>query len=109
MSYSPKALGRKLPTGVVRTDPKGLRFGSAKLANFSRLAASSPEEKRVVVPARHAYSHSASVGKRYVLPSFLVNQAQKAAASFQLTLTTGWRSVCSFHQLSQVNSGLRAK
>ena len=39
------------------------------------------------------YSHSASVGKRYVCPSCLLNHSQNATASFQLTFTTGWSSV----------------
>ncbi len=39
----------------------------------------------VRIPARAAYSHSASVGRRYGLPSFLVSHSQNATASFQLT------------------------
>ena len=42
-----------------------------------------PNENGVVVPARHAYSHSASVGSRH--PSHL----EYKYASHQLTLTTG--------------------
>src|SRR5262249_4493126 len=46
---------------------------------------------RVVVPARAAYSHSASLGRRYVLPVFRDNQARYAFESFQETLITGLR------------------
>ncbi len=44
----------------------------------------------VIVAATHraAFSHSASVGSRP--PA----QAQNASASYQLTPTTGWQSVC---------------
>ena len=107
-----QAEGVRLETadGGRQDGPGGLAFRIGEVADLLQaLAESSPEENRVVVPARQAYSHSASVGSRYFLPSFLLSQAQKAAASFQLTLTTGCRSVCSFHQVSQVNSGLRAK
>src|SRR3954454_22429662 len=70
-----------------------LKVASGTLATFSSSAGSSPQKKRVVVPARHANSHSASVGRRYLLPSFLLSQAQNARASFQLTPTTGWSSL----------------
>ena len=40
------------------------------------------------MPARQAYSHSASVGSRYGFPSFFASQAQNFTASFQLTNTT---------------------
>ena len=54
-----------------------------------------PEEYHVVVlPARHAYSHSASVGKRYVRPAACSsgnadNLSQNRTASSQLTFSTG--------------------
>ena len=54
--------------------------------------------------ARHAYSHSASVGSRYFFPSFLLNHSQNATASFQLTFTTGCLSVCSKPAFRQVYS-----
>ncbi len=44
-------------------------------------------------PARHAYSHSASVGNRYLFPSLRLSHAMNAWASFQLTITTGCSSV----------------
>jgi len=43
-----------------------------------RSASASPEENRVAVPARHAYSHSASVGSRTVRPVLVLNCWQKA-------------------------------
>jgi hypothetical protein len=49
----------------------------------------SPEQNAVVVPARHAYSHSASVGNRTFLPARFESHPEKATASFQLTTTTG--------------------
>ena len=50
--------------------------------------------KRVVVPARHAYSHSASVGKRQrkAPPRSSVSLLQNAVASCHVTNTTGWAS-----------------
>src|SRR5262249_4997190 len=67
----------------------------------------SPKVNLVWEPARQAYSHSASVGKRYFLPSLLLNQSQKATASFQETLTTGCSSDCDQPESFQVHSGLR--
>src|ERR1017187_9809860 len=59
----------------------------------------SPLQKSVFVPARQAYSHSASVGRRQVLPSFALNHLQNAMASSQLTPVAqgakdpvGWKS-----------------
>ena len=54
----------------------------------------SPVLNGVVVPARHAYSHSASVGRRYGLPSFFDSHSQKATACCQLTNVTGSSSPC---------------
>ena len=39
----------------------------------------------VVVPALQAYSHSASVGKRYLRPSFALRRRQYSVASSQFT------------------------
>ena len=44
-----------------------------------------PDQKAVFVPARQAYSDSASVGRRQGLPSLRLSHRQKAAASCQLT------------------------
>jgi len=48
-----------------------------------------PELKGVTVPARVAYSHSASLGKRYTLPVFALSHLVYALASFWPMLTTG--------------------
>src|SRR6185295_4482420 len=37
--------------------------------------------------SRHAYSHSASVGSRYGLPSFALSHSQNATASYQVAPT----------------------
>ena len=49
----------------------------------------SPVWNGVVVPARQAYSHSASVGRRYGLPSFFDSQSQNSTACCQVTNVTG--------------------
>ena len=59
MSYSPQAFGFFSPTGCVI--PPEFLLNHATSANP---ASSSPQYQRVVVPARQAYSHSASVGSR---------------------------------------------
>ena len=43
----------------------------------------------MVVPARQAYSHSASLGKRCSLPVLIANLAQNSTASYQETFSTG--------------------
>ena len=57
----------------------------------------SPKEKGVVVPARHAVSHSASVGRRH--PNHLVYRY----ASHQHTFTTGWFATLSAGNPSSSN------
>src|SRR5438067_1313834 len=106
MSKRPKAFGRNRPTGAVKTKPSfaliacvqsgcfSFAVPSDTLPTIASDSRSSPEENRVVRPARQAYSHSASVGKRYVWPSSWLNHSQNATASFQLTFTTGWSSSC---------------
>ena len=65
-------------------------LGEIKSFNKSTEPFSSlPKLHVVLVPARQAYSHSASVGKRYVLPSFSLSFLQYATASSQLTYTAG--------------------
>src|SRR3569833_1759832 len=49
----------------------------------------SPHQNLVCVPARAAYSHSASVGRRYRLPVTAASQPTYCLASFQLTLLSG--------------------
>src|SRR5712691_1924833 len=111
MSYKPNGFALKLPTGAVNAWPsEELRqFGHVRrfvvnrwekvLSRILSMDTSSwgslPFQYRVVVPARQAYSHSASVGSRYVFPSLPLSHAQNAFASFQLTLTTGCSIVCS--------------
>src|SRR4029079_14422822 len=75
MSYSPHAFGRYDATGAGSKCPSFPRIvgligstgnteASAMLAYLTSCSASSPCGKRVVLPARQAYSHSASVGRR---------------------------------------------
>jgi len=52
---------------------------------------SGPKENAVVVPARQAYSHSASLGRRAASPgSRLLSSLMKLCASCQLTFSTGF-------------------
>ncbi len=76
MSYRPQGLGGKLPTGAVYVYPSAQntlqnQVGRAlwpEMSNafaWSQVAAiDSPQGKVEVVPARPAYSHSASLGRR---------------------------------------------
>src|SRR5215470_5461844 len=77
MSKSPHELGLRLPTGMGPSVRVSLRQPSrqakreprsANLAYAQSSVSSLPKLQLVVVPARAAYSHSASVGKRYGLP-----------------------------------------
>ena len=63
MSYKPQALGFFMPTGWIADS--ALPWYQAYSPN---LETSSPEHHWVVLPARHAYSHWASVGRRNVPP-----------------------------------------
>src|SRR5207249_9864736 len=65
-----------------------LSAASAVFASLPRPSSLAPLLKRVVVPARQAYSHSASVGSRYVRCSFLLSHWQNSMASCQLTMVT---------------------
>src|SRR5882724_11152684 len=51
-----------------------------------------PHQYFVWVPARAAYSHSLSLGRRYALPVVLESQAANFCASVQLTLSIGMAS-----------------
>src|SRR5262245_35041113 len=66
MSCRPNRLGWKLPTGVVlcrlSSDGPVPSVLPSKLASAGEIL--SPKEKRVMVPARAAYSHSASESNR---------------------------------------------
>src|SRR5262245_61548601 len=79
---------------TVETSHLLARDCSQTFAMVFKSSTASPRMNRLVVPARQAYSHSASVGSRYVRPSFLLSHAQNATASCQFTLTTGWLSFC---------------
>ena len=65
MSYRPNAFAGSLPTADVCPLPPLLPNapGEAKWASFA--VSFSPQLNAVLVPARQAYSHSASVGRRY--------------------------------------------
>ena len=83
MSYRPHSLARFLPTGCVW--PSLLSRNHAYCGSRSL-----PQLYRVLVPARHAYSHSASVGRRYwKCVSISDSFAQKAVASSHDTVSTG--------------------
>src|SRR5205809_856020 len=106
MSCRPKLLARNCPTGAVKGYLSSHDFAhlNREFIDFSELSAifairsrsfsSFPPDQRVAVPARQAYSHSASVGRRYVGPSFWLNHLQNSTASYQHTFTTGCASVC---------------
>src|SRR4029077_279256 len=90
MSKSPNALGFVSPTGCVV--PPAFAWYQAYSDSVTSV---SPNEYRVTVLARVAYSRSASVSSRYAFPTFFDSQATYDLASFQLTQTTGCRSSCS--------------
>src|SRR5262245_61795531 len=110
MSHSPHGLGWNSPTGEVNGWPSSqdwkshppappasnifLAEASSTLAWPSRLASASPHQKRVVVPARQACSHCASVGRPYVFFSFALNHSQNLIASYHVRFTAGSSSVC---------------
>src|SRR5476651_452296 len=92
MSYNPKAFGGKLPTGEVfcRFTPcLPLPYTPSPLKFALSVEIVSPKKKGVVVPARQAYSHSASVGKRYCFFSFTRSFLMKSWQSFHETCSTG--------------------
>src|SRR5436309_470904 len=71
ISQMPQALGRYEPTGTafprlgpIGAPPSGL-WGQPPLKFACVLSSLSPKAVAVVVPARHAYSHWASVGNWY--------------------------------------------
>ena len=74
----------------IRLEAAFCRFVAAKSTAFIRPPlASSPQVNAVSRPALHAYSHSASAGKRNGSPSTRDSQLTYCCASFQLTHTTG--------------------
>src|SRR5579864_3491497 len=100
MSNRPKAFGLKDPTGVVRwkygpiaAPPEG--WLPSKLPCVEEREPPKKKGLEELAPPRQAYSHSASVGKRYVRPTaFSSGRAdslrQNSTASSQETCSTGW-------------------
>src|ERR1700741_5299539 len=90
MSYSPNGFGLKLPTAAgcstAATPTQPLQLATPG-------SSSSPHQYLVCVPPRAAYSHSASVGRRYGLCVTLASQPTNCLASLQLTLVTGASSL----------------
>src|SRR4029450_3296167 len=85
MSYRPQAFGCSFPTRCVVLS--ALPPNQAYLPNW---LLSSPKLYAVVEPARAAYSHSASVGRRYfVLPSLELSLSINFCTSSQETVSTG--------------------
>src|SRR5574344_89477 len=100
MSYNSQALGSFCPTTPVLR-PLFLLYQAtrSRLGQLStRLVSSRPLLSALVVPARQAYSHCASVGNAQRNPSGNEEPrrsftfSQKATASSQLTIVTGQSS-----------------
>src|SRR5712672_3962075 len=90
MSYRPNGFGLKLPTLIGCS-------AAAMSVQFLQLAMPgwnwSPHQYLVCVPARAAYSHSASLGSRYAFRVAPASQATNCLASLQLTLAIGASSL----------------
>src|SRR5205085_77820 len=89
MSCRPQAFGLRLPTGCVL-----LSALARSHANSARLAAltappPAPNPYSPSPPARAQYSHSASVGSRYLPPPTRFSRSRNAWTSSQLTDSTG--------------------
>src|SRR5262245_56385654 len=99
MSCSPQAFGGKLPTLVARPrdGPGSAPLYGLPLKFACLLLSLSPNAVAVVVPARQAYSHCASVGSRNSHPASRspdaracsVSFLQNPSASAKLTFPTG--------------------
>src|SRR5512135_1084793 len=85
MSYKPKALACLVATGCGVLKKK-LPLLKLFQDTFSWL---SLPQYSCCCPARQAYSHSASVGRRYCLPVLALSFLMNSWASFQLTCSTG--------------------
>src|SRR5437870_5354917 len=100
MSYRPQGLGIFLPTGGSCPLELAL-YQQYSVRSWRRL----PNEYSVVVPARQAYSHSASLGRRifsssssnFSLCISRVTALQKSSVSLQLTISMALRGP--FHLL----------
>jgi hypothetical protein len=90
MSCRPNAFGAKEPTGAGERRSQRLPQPSHTVLP---VPISSPQWRAVVVPARAAYSHSASDGSRYRCPVTCESQALYSSASTRDTSFTGWSSV----------------
>src|SRR6516225_1887401 len=88
MSWSPNRFGPNDPTGEGCL-PSHRLPQAAQLALF--LPISSPHGYAVCVPARAAYSNSASDSNRYDLPVIRDSHAAYCRASSHVTLMTGCR------------------
>src|SRR5262245_44858476 len=99
MSKRPNAFGFFDATGWVLFDAFVLNHPSPSTS--SSLVA---PYQGVVVPARAACSHSASLGNRTRRPDLRDAHAVKAVASANVTRTTGSSSFCGKPGLRQVNS-----
>lgn len=75
MSYSPHAFGAFVATGCVRPSAFSLYH-----ANCPNAPSSSPKQYAPSDPARHACSHSASVGSRYRRPVLSESHRQNSCA-----------------------------
>ena len=87
MSCKPHGLGFFDPTLWAYFSPasKALPSNHAYSPKFDL---SSPNKYVVVVPARHAYSHSASVGRRYSSTAFSVPALRSYSVSFWKNFVT---------------------
>src|SRR5687767_3890127 len=82
MSCRPQPFGAFLPAGCVL---------SSELSQYQATASRPPPAASgvVVEPARQAYSHSASVGRRYFLPVFLFSHSQNCSAAKRVMWMAG--------------------
>src|SRR3989338_769304 len=87
MSYKPQALGCLVATGLVVLPL--LPAGFANPPYQPTLSRSPLPQYSCCAPARQAYSHSASLGRRYFFPVLALSASINAWASSQLTCSTG--------------------
>src|SRR5574340_1058892 len=85
MSYNPRPLGCFCPEAWA--PPPALALYQAYFPSSASLLV--PEYFSFFPPLRAAYSHSASVGRRYFFPVLAFNLPMNAWISFQPTCSTG--------------------